>query len=63
MGTTVEICQTDLRKIIKYLTDAAVMYDNLPGRRNSCRAWMIRQLIKKINKKLVTHKTKGNDKK
>ena len=48
-----EVCKTDMQKIIKYLDDAAIMYDNLPGQRNVCRAWVIRQLIKKLNKKLV----------
>ena len=48
-----EVCKTDMQKIIKYLDDAAIMYDNQPGQRNVCRAWVIRQLIKKLNKKLV----------
>lgn len=48
-----EICKTDIQKITKYLNDAAVMYDNQPGQRNICRAWVIRQLIRKLNKKLV----------
>ena len=48
-----EVCKTDMQKIIKYLDDAARMYDNHPGQRNVCRAWVIRQLIKKLNKKLV----------
>lgn len=47
-----EICKTDLQKIIKYLGDAAVLYDTMPGQRNVCRAWVIRQLIRKINNKL-----------
>lgn len=41
-----EVCKTDMQKIIKYLNDAAIMYDNHPGQRNVCRAWVIRQLIK-----------------
>ena len=45
-----EVCKTDMQKIIKYLDDAARMYDNHPGQRN---VWVIRQLIKKLNKKLV----------
>ena len=48
-----EVCKTDMQKIIKYLDDAARMYDNHPGQRNVCRAWVIRQLIKKLNKKLM----------
>lgn len=50
-----EICKTDILKIVKYLSDAAVMYDNQPGQRNTCRAWVIRQLIRKLNKKLSTN--------
>lgn len=49
-----EICKTDMQKIIKYLDDAAKVYDTLPGKRNTCRAWVIRQQIKKLQKKLFT---------
>lgn len=31
-----EVCKTDMQKIIKYLDDAAIMYDNHPGQRNVC---------------------------
>ena len=31
-----EVCKTDMQKIIKYLDDAARMYDNQPGQRNVC---------------------------
>lgn len=50
-----EICRTDLLKIIKYLGDATGVYDQMPGQRNVCRAWVIRQLIKKLNRKLSTN--------
>lgn len=50
-----EICRTDVQKIIKYLGDAAGMYDQMPGQRNVCRAWVIRQLIKKLLKKISTN--------
>ena len=30
-----EIFKTDMQKIIKYLDDAAKVYDNLPGKRNT----------------------------
>lgn len=46
------ICNTDARRIIKYLDDAAKVYDFLPGRRFACRAWVIRQLNKKLKTKL-----------
>lgn len=49
-----EICKTDVQKIIKYFDDAAKVYDTLPGQRNNCRAWVIRQMIKKLEKKLLT---------
>lgn len=58
-----EICKTDVQKIIKYLCDAAAMYDRQPGQKNVCRAWVIRRLIAKINKKLFTQlKNKDNEK-
>lgn len=47
-----EICKTDLQKIIKYISDAAEMYDRQPGQRSLCRAWMLRRLARKLNKKL-----------
>lgn len=47
-----EISKTDIRTIIKYLGDAAGIYDTLPGQRHACRAWMIRQLMEKLNNKL-----------
>lgn len=46
-----DICKTDVQKIIKYFDDAAKVYDTLPGLRNNCRAWVIRQMIKKLEKK------------
>ena len=49
-----DICKTDVQKIIKYFDDAAKVYDTLPGQRNNCRAWVIRQMIKKLEKKLLT---------
>lgn len=58
-----EICKTDLKKIIKYLDDAALLYERTSGQRNISRAWIIRRLIKKLNKKLSNHlKTKNNEK-
>lgn len=49
-----EICKTDVQSIIKYLYDAAKVYDTMKGQRNKCRAWVIRQTIKKLEKKLST---------
>ena len=47
-----DICKTDVQKIIKYFDDVAKVYDTLPGQRNNCRAWVIRQMVKKLEKKL-----------
>ena len=51
-----DVCKTDINRIIRYLDDAAKLYDSIPGQRNICRAWMIRKLTKKL-------KIKSNDKK
>ena len=55
-----EICKTDVWKIIQYLDDAAKLYDTRRGQRNVCRAWVIRRMIEKLEKKLIktiTHET------
>lgn len=46
-----EICKTDVRKIIQYLDDAAKLYDALPMQKCKCRAHMIKKLIVKLKKK------------
>ena len=48
-----DVCKTDVRTIIKYLGDAAVLYDRQRGQRYVCRAHMLRQLINKLNNKLI----------
>lgn len=48
-----EICKTDVRKIIQYLDDAAKLYDRQRGQRYVCRAEMIRRVINKLNNKLI----------
>lgn len=59
-----EICKTDMEKIIKYLEDAACLYDKTKGQRYVSRAWCIRQLVTKLKRKLVlTFNNKQNDKK
>ncbi len=50
-----EICKTDVKKIVAYLDDAAKLYDTQRGQRNVCRAWVIRRLIEKLNRKLIKH--------
>ncbi len=46
-----DICKTDLRRIIKYLDDAAALYSQHPGLRYSSRAWCIKQLTDKLKRK------------
>lgn len=48
-----DISKTTLRRTIAYLDAAAALYDRQPGLRSSSRAWCIRQLITKLNKKLT----------
>lgn len=47
-----EICKSDLTKIIKYLNDAAALYDQQHKQKYNCRAWCIRQLTTKLTNKL-----------
>ncbi len=54
-----DICKTDVQKIIKYFDDAANLYDTMPGQRNNCRAWVIRQMIKKLQKKCRANSRQG----
>lgn len=49
------ICKTDVNKLIKYLDDAAKMYDSMPGQRNVCRAWVLRQQRDKLQRKLIMY--------
>ena len=52
-----EICKTDVKKIVAYLDDAAKLYDTCKGLRYSCQ--MLRRLSKKLNNKLS--KNEQND--
>lgn len=52
-----EISKTDVHTIIKYLNDAAKLYDQQRGQRYVCRAHMIRQLINKLNNKLIKNES------
>jgi len=47
-----DLCKTDLQRVIKYLEDAAALYDQQHGLRYSSRAWCIRKLIVKLKKRL-----------
>lgn len=52
MVEPMEVCKTDVLAIIRYLDDAASLYDSRKRQRNVCRAWVIRRMIDKLNKKL-----------
>lgn len=56
-----EVSKTDMLRIVKYLGDAALLYDKQPGLRMSERARVIRQLNRKLNKKLSTIKLQNNE--
>lgn len=56
-----EVSKTDMQRIIKYLGDAALLYDRQPGLRMSERARVIRQLNRNLNKKLSTIKLQNNE--
>ncbi|MBE6300157.1 MAG: hypothetical protein E7083_07520 [Bacteroidales bacterium] len=58
-----DICKTDVQKIIKYFDDAAKVYDTLPGQRNVCRAWVLKQMSRKLKNKLITINSVQNEKK
>ncbi len=47
-----EICKTDVKTVIRYLDDAARLYDERKGLRYSSRAYMLRRLVNKLNNKL-----------
>lgn len=50
-----EICKTDVKKIVAYLEGAAKLYDMQHGQRYVCRAWVIRRLTEKLTKKLKSN--------
>lgn len=54
-----ELCKTDMQRIIKYLEDAATLYDAQAAQRHKCRAHMIKQLILKLKKKQYEQKRIG----
>lgn len=51
---TMEVCKTDIEKTIKYLEDAANLYDTTKRQKDKSRAWFIRRLAVKFRKKLLT---------
>jgi hypothetical protein len=52
-----DICKTDYIKVLRYLEDAQQFYGERKELRYKRRAWAIKQITKKLNKKL-----KENDK-
>lgn len=56
-----EISKTDITTAIKYLEDAAKLYDALaalPIQKATCRSHMIKQLTLKLKNKLLNDKTR-----
>lgn len=56
-----EVSKSDLTSAIKYLEDAAKLYDALaalPMQKASCRSHMIKQLTKELKTKLNNDKTR-----
>ena len=56
-----EISKTDITTAIKYLEDAAKLYDALaalPMQKATCRSHMIRQITQKLKTKLSNDKTR-----
>lgn len=55
-----EISKSDMEKVVKYLNDAAKLCDSHKGQRFVCRAWCLRNLANKLNKKIIKLKTNDN---
>lgn len=47
----VDVSRTDMRTIVKYLSDAAYLYSEKKGQRYVCRAEMIKRLINKLERR------------
>ncbi len=48
----IKISNTDAKKIIQYMNDAANVYESTHKQKDKCRAWCIRQQIEKLQNKL-----------
>lgn len=46
------ISKSDIRSLVRYLSDAAQVYDQMRGQRHVCRKEMIRRMVAKLNNKL-----------
>ena len=47
-----EVCKTDLKRLVKYLDDAADLYGRQPGQRNKARQYYLKQYSHKLQDKL-----------
>ena len=47
-----EVCKTDLKRLVKYLDDAADLYVRQPGQRNKARQYYLKQYSRKLQDKL-----------
>lgn len=47
-----KVSKSDIKSLVRYLSDAAQVYDQMKGQRYVCRAEMIRRQVAKLNKKL-----------
>ena len=47
-----DICKTDLKRLVKYLDDAADLYGQQPGQRNKSRQYYLKQYSRKLQDKL-----------
>jgi hypothetical protein len=50
----IPLAVSDIRQAVKYLDDAAQLYDQQQAQRYVSRAYFIRRLARKLNKKLLT---------
>lgn len=51
--TAMEISKTDLQKVIVYLRDASEIYRTQPKAKHRWRGQLIRNLVRKLEKKLT----------
>lgn len=47
-----EVCKTDLKRLVKYLDDAADLYGRQPGQRSKSRQYYLKQYSRKLREKL-----------
>lgn len=52
MNAMPNVSRSDIKSLVRYLSDAAQVYDQMRGQRYVCRAEMIRRQVAKLNKKL-----------